>query len=741
MREDRFKMKTNQKQKKLERLLEKCFLGQKIDYFAAKISKTFIMKKLLYVIVLALVAVSCKQVSKQTINLRTTGDKNDVTIAFQSPALDQALKITNIPGEDKGSIFFETAEGKTWIRNEPDVRRRDSSGFYAEWKMEDRKVAIHVKPVDQNFDVKLKADPHDDILGWGFNLEATKSEYFTGLFERTVDGDQEKSWEEGITEAMDLRGQEIDMIIKPTLSLYAPFYVSTRGYGLFVKGTWPGHYDMCKEAGNRVQVHFEGPQLGFKLYTSQDPMEIVKAHTMDAGPQILPPKWTFSHWRWRDNHNDEDTYYDGTPVDAPYNSMVVEDVLMMEALDIPCGLYWVDRPWAKGAEGYEDFEWDTGRFPNPEKMISWLDSKDMRFMLWIAPWVKGEMAETAVEKGYNMPTKEGGWEGRRELVDFTNPQAKEWWQEKGPGKMMKQGVDAFKLDRSEEIVPSSRDCQVHDGRTCREIRNAYPVEFIKATHEIAREIHGDDFVLMPRAGYTGGQKYGVYWGGDIAAPAEGLRAAIIALQRAAVMGYPIWGSDIGGYWGPPLDREVTARWFAFGCFSPLMETGPLENRGPWNLEGEPSYDSQFLAIWRLYATLHTRLMDYTYQQAQKAHETGVPIARPLSMAYPDQPQAREDWQTYLYGPDILVSAIWQKGKKKHSLYLPEGEKWVDAWNKDQVYQGGQTIEVETPLHKIPIFLKEGSSVELGDLNALYEQSLEITKEKPDLKALEEKADF
>jgi alpha-glucosidase (family GH31 glycosyl hydrolase) len=111
------------------------------------------------------------------------------------------------------------------------------------------------------------------------------------------------------------------------------------------------------------------------------------------------------------------------------------------------------------------------------------------------------------------------------------------------------------------------------------------------------------------------------------------------------------------------------------------------------------------------------------------------------MAYPDQPRAREDWQTYLYGPDILVSAIWQKGKKKHSLYLPEGEKWVDAWNKDQVYQGGQTIEVETPLHKIPIFLKEGSSVELGDLNALYEQSLEITKEKPDLKALEEKADF
>lgn len=82
--------------------------------------------------------------------------------------------------------------------------------------------------------------------------------------------------------------------------------------------------------------------------------------------------------------------------------------------------------------------------------------------------------------------------------------------------------------------------------------------------------------------------------------------------------------------------------------------------------------------------------------------------------------------------------IW---KEKHSLYLPGGETWVDAWNTDKEYQGGQTIEVETPLHKIPITLKKGSSLELGDLNALYEQSLEITKQKPDLKALEEKTDF
>ena len=176
--------------------------------------------------------------------------------------------------------------------------------------------------------------------------------------------------------------------------------------------------------------------------------------------------------------------------------------------------------------------------------------------------------------------------------------------------------------------------------------------------------------MMPRAGYTGSTRYGVFWGGDIASPPEGLRTAIIALLRSSIIGYPVWGSDIGGYWGGELDREVTARWLAFGAFSPLMEVGPTEDKGLWDLDEEPHYDPQILAIWRLYAKLHTQLQDYSYQHAKKAHKTGMPIVRPLFLSYPDQKQAWNNWQTYLYGSDILVSPLWQKGKTEHSIYLP-----------------------------------------------------------------------
>jgi alpha-D-xyloside xylohydrolase len=90
----------------------------------------------------------------------------------------------------------------------------------------------------------------------------------------------------------------------------------------------------------------------------------------------------------------------------------------------------------------------------------------------------------------------------------------------------------------------------------------------------------------------------------------------------------------------------------------------------------------------------------------------------------------------MYGPDILVSAVWQKGKTQHTLYLPGGEKWVDAWDKEKIYTGGQNITVDIPLHKIPIFIREGCATDLGDLNALYDESLKIAAQKPDIEKLQ-----
>jgi alpha-glucosidase (family GH31 glycosyl hydrolase) len=181
---------------------------------------------------------------------------------------------------------------------------------------------------------------------------------------------------------------------------------------------------------------------------------------------------------------------------------------------------------------------------------------------------------------------------------------------------------------------------------------------------------------------------------------------------------------------------MCARWLAFSCFTPIMEVGPTRNVAFWNLPREPKYDADLIAVWRLYARLHQRLADYSYSQAQEASRTGVPIVRPLFLSDPKAPAAWSNWWTYLYGRDILVSPVWEKDKRSQEVYLPAGSRWRDAWRPGQTYKGGQTITVQAELHQIPIFIREGSRVDLGDLSKEWQESTAIAAKKPDLKALE-----
>jgi alpha-glucosidase (family GH31 glycosyl hydrolase) len=663
-------------------------------------------------------------------------------LAQASLILQSGLLAADPPGSDNRSlkldgIFYETAQGRImlpakFIEGKGSVA---ASRWEAQSKMADgRIVTVTATPEGNDFSVRMSAEPNADILKWGFAIAANENEYFTGLMERVVDGRQEASWEPGLQTAMDLRGQKVDMIVKPTTSVYAPFYLSSRGYACFIKGTWPGTFDFCVEDPQRVKIQFEGPSLEYKIYFADNPGRLTAAHALDAGPPVLPPRWMYLPLRWRNEHSHLAQYYDGTPVTGPFNSQVMEDVLMMRAFGIPCGVYWVDRPWGSGHVGYDDFEIDPKRLPNFAEMVRWLNSQQMHMLLWIAPFFQGKMETEALAKGYNLPGQPHQ-STNYPMVDFTNPAAKDYWQE-GVAKLLKLGVAAFKLDRGEENIPESGPYKVFDGRSIRENRNAYPAMYVHAAYDIARKYRGGDFFLMPRGAYTGSSPFGVFWGGDIGGTQEGLRASIIAVQRAAVMGYPNWGSDTCGYNQQLMELEVCARWLAFSCFTPIMEVGPTRNLAFWSMPRTPSYDPELIAIWRLYARLHTRLADYSYKQAQEAHRSGMPIVRPLFFVDPKAPAAWKHWQTYLYGPDLVVAPIWEKGKRTREIYLPSGSIWRDAWNTEHTYPGGQTVTVKAELHQIPLFVRLDANLQLGDLNADYRESLAIAQQKPDLRRLD-----
>jgi alpha-glucosidase (family GH31 glycosyl hydrolase) len=631
-------------------------------------------------------------------------------------------------------LFYETTNSRTLL---PVNLIADAQPHgRSETKMPDgRVVTISVKPDGNDFSLRLSAAPDADIVRWGLAVDAAPDEYFTGLMERVVDGPQQNSWATNLAAALNLRGQTVDMIVKPTLSVYAPFYLSSRGYAVFVKGHWPGRFDFCAGVSNQVKIEFEGPAFEAKIYTAADPAALVRAHALDAGPPFLPPKWMYGTWRWRDENTQRTNYYDGTPVTGPFNSEFMEDVLLMKAYGIPLSIYWVDRPWGPGPEGYDDFEIDTNRLPNFAGSVKWLNGQKVQMFLWIGPFFQGKMATNALAQGWTL-ARAGQKPAKNNypLADFTNPEAKKYWQD-GVAKLLKLGVNGFKMDRSEENIPESGPDKVFDGRSVRENRNAYPPMFLKTAYDVAEQ-YRDDFVCMPRAAYTGSSAYGVFWGGDIAGTAEGLRAEIIAVQRAAVMGYPNWGSDTGGYNQQTMDTDVVGRWLSFSCFTPIMEVGPTKNRAFWNFHNPPNYDAELIAIWRFYARLHTRLADYSFAQAKAAHKTGMPIVRPLFLVESQAPAAWSNWWTYLYGPDILVSPVWQKGQRSQEVYLPSGSQWRDAWNPDKTHAGGQTINVKADLHQMPIFVRVGSKVELGDLNQEWSEAVAAANTRPDLKRLD-----
>ncbi|MGC9530344.1 MAG: glycoside hydrolase family 31 protein [Candidatus Bipolaricaulaceae bacterium] len=651
-----------------------------------------------------------------------------------------------------GSAFYLRHGGRQVSLTELVDRRRAGEAERLTYRTADgRRAHLTISPAPEG---GLRFLFRTTSQGWdklGVGLSVSPREGFYGLIEKVVQGLPGAT--AGSAAGLNLRGQSVWLYVLPTEAVYSPFFVSSAGYGVLVESDWPGTYRFGvdrwgRPAPTQVTVEYEGPQLSLVVYPGPGPVDAVARHARHVGTTVLPPCFAFGPWRWRDEVWDLPTFYDGTPCRAPYNSMIVEDALMMAALGIPCSVYVIDRPWAGGPHGYADLTWDPERLPAVPEMISWLADRGVRTLLWVGPWLAGELGHAARAADFHVA---GAIPFLPDvaLVDFTRPPAREWWQALLAPRVG-EGIAGFKLDRGDEKVPDGVlfGGRYADGTPYRAGHNPYPAWFASAAVGAFAEGRPSPPLLITRAAWMGSQRVAVVWGGDSAPTHRGLRAAIIAQERCAAMNFPIWGSDTGGYGGRP-SREVLSRWLGFSCFSPIMEVGPTANLAPWSWAPDgaqagvgpdgyrftPHYDHQLVAVWILYARLHADLADYLYQQARLAHQEGIPIVRPLPLAFPDRPEYVDRFQEYLLGPDLLVRPVWEPGADRVEVWLPPGQ-WVDAWNGARLV-GPSRVEVAVPLHKIPVFLRQGASLSLGHLPARWEEAQRQAGHIPDLAALQE----
>ncbi|MER5185348.1 alpha-xylosidase [Streptomyces sp. NPDC002896] len=475
-----------------------------------------------------------------------------------------------------------------------------------------------------------------------------------------------------------------------------PFYLSSRGYGVFVNHPGAVSFEVGSESVGQVQFSVEDQTLEYYVVAGPSPKDVLSRYTALTGRAALPPAWSFGLWLT----TSFTTSYDEKTVTSFVDGMAERG--------IPLTVFHFDCFWMREYQ-WSDFEWDPEVFPDPVGMLARLKERGLRICVWINPYIaqKSALFDEAAEKGYLVRTADGDvwqwdlWQAGMGLVDFTNPEACAWFQSKLKV-LLDQGVDGFKTDFGERIPT---DVVWHDGSDPERMHNYYTQLYNRTVFELLEKERGQgEAVLFARSATAGGQQFPVHWGGDCWASFEAMAESLRGGLSLGLSGFGFWSHDIGGFEGTP-DPEVFKRWLAFGLLSSHSRLhGSSSYRVPWEF-GDEAVD-----VARQFTLLKHRLMPYLYGAAVEAHRTGVPMMRPMLLDFPQDPTCRTLDRQYMLGPDLLVAPVFTAAGDVE-YYLPEGT-WTHLLTGETV-TGPVWRTEQHGFDSLPLYVREGAVLALG----------------------------
>ena len=586
--------------------------------------------------------------------------------------------------EDAAGWSIETPQAALRIDRDPyRLRLIDAAGEerFAE-APEDRDIrgAYHHFPTGYARGLRwltARLKPHEALFGLG--------EHFGALDRR---GQAFASW------TVDAYGVRSDRAYKNV-----PLLLSSGGYAVFFDMTAPIYYDLGQASVTAWQASARADHLRFYLITGDGIPSLIRSYHQLTGRPAVPPDWSFGFWisRWGYRNREE----------------VMAVARRMRAEQIPCDVIHIDPYWMRYHEGHHgDFEWDEAAFPDPKGMIEELKALGFKVSLWESPYVPldSEMRAEGERRGFLLKGKASplalvhGFAKPSAAVDFTNPEAIEWFKAKNR-KLLEMGVAVMKPDFAEDLPT---DAIVHDGTPAEELHNLYPLLYQRAVFETTQAVHGYG-LIWGRSGYAGSQRYPVHWGGDPACTFDDMAASLRGALSWILSGAAFASFDMGGFFGipeltDPPSPELYVRWSQMGLlFSHARAHGHTAPREPWAY-GEPA-----LSIFRRYAQLRYRLLPYLYAAARRAPE-GIPLARPLVFDYPSDPTTFHVDDEYLLGPDLLVAPMF-KPRGVRDIYLPTGG-WYDYWS-DRRLDGARWMRYGAELETLPLFVRAGAVLPMG----------------------------
>jgi alpha-glucosidase (family GH31 glycosyl hydrolase) len=508
--------------------------------------------------------------------------------------------------------------------------------------------------------------------------------------------------------ALDLRGRAFDTYNQPlygygdpspSVNLNVPFLADPAGYGIYFDSTWPGRFDLGSSNTDRFGYTADGGELSFYVIAAPTVPDQIEALTWLTGRQPMPPRWALGYLQSKFGYRNE----------AEVRAVAGE----FRRRGVPCDGIILDLYWQGPVSEMGNLSWDRSAWPDPFGMMRDLLDDGFRTIVITDPYLTLQSSKfvPALERGAFARTPGGGPYYLQDfwacgcpagLVDLTNPAVQSWWWSLHPA-FMGNTMAGLWTDLGEpERQPED---MVHYLGPAPEVHNIFDLLWAKTVFEGFRSFRPDRrFFNLTRSGFAGIQRYATFpWTGDVQKSFSGLAVQLPVLLNAGMSGIGYLGSDTGGFCCGTTTPELYARWMQFSCFGPVTRAHSNEQPAePW------AFGAQTEAVARTFLRLRYRLLPYRYTLAWENHETGMPLARPLFFADPEDPRLRNVTDAYLFGDAFLVAPVLHGGQRQKTVPLPAGD-WVNYWTDERV-EGGADVTVPAALESMPLLVRAPSLV-------------------------------
>ncbi|ULQ50710.1 TIM-barrel domain-containing protein [Flavihumibacter fluvii] len=509
-----------------------------------------------------------------------------------------------------------------------------------------------------------------------------------------------------------------------------PFYLSSDGYGVLINAAryidiWVGtavrkdskHPPRVRDRNTDKDwsanpysdnVEMVVPADGVEIIVFGGPtmLDAVRRYNLFNGGGCLPPKWGLGFW-----HRTPTLYGE---------QEVLREVQQYAEHKFPLTVIGLEPGWQ--TRSYPcTYEWDKGRFPNPERLLDSLQTKGIYANLWMNPYISpdGEL----YKKILPYTASHTVWTGI--IPDYSMPQAQELIAGHFSKYLLDKGVSGFKMDENdgfdEWLWPDL--ATFPSGNTAEQMRQTYAMMMQKMTAELYHKQNTRTYGLV-RGSNAGASSFPYVIYNDYYSHPDFITALINS-------------SFIGVLWTPEVRGSATAeewlRRMQTVCFSPLaMINAWADGTKPWSY---PEVEKQVQDI----ANLRMQLIPYLYTNYADYAFFGTPPIKAMNLVpgfnsavstvpgtvnSTDNPYAKavrqEIKDQFMVGEDLLVAPLFA-GQKTRTVVLPQG-RWYDFYSGRYVGEG-EIISVTPGLDIIPVYARDGAII------PMMPPVLKISKEK------------